>query len=392
MSIKKKILFSFLGFFAILAIAYFFLGEKHPYVVFVLSLAIVAKLKAITVIGLVGSKLYLFLAASKGKIWMFLSKMTLFKGASLAIKRFLIDNVLSKWLNKHIISHIKEPISHFVHYYKSLDWKTKVKKSILVIVPASIVSIGLYLGGFLQSLALYAQLKALVIGFFKVLWVFLSKAIASMMYFFTNFIAGTWLAPIVEIFALSWLLSIIERIPFIGPPVSKFFNFLGKGFNYIFGRIVDFFNKYFGNFISGYVGNYGERFGNYLSRKVNNTKEKNELFLFEQFQKDYIESDLKSYFAKIPFVENKSTYYKDVNIKTRDGINIDYFFDLGQPVENLSDVLVVQSFASSDKTGNTCELSSIQKSSFWILNMNERSFFVVSKKNLFNLYLYLVIH
>ena len=117
MSIKKKILFSFLGFFAILAIAYFFLGEKHPYVVFVLSLAIVAKLKAITVIGLVGSKLYLFLAASKGKIWMFLSKMTLFKGASLAIKRFLIDNVLSKWLNKHIISHIKEPEQFFLISY-----------------------------------------------------------------------------------------------------------------------------------------------------------------------------------------------------------------------------------------------------------------------------------
>lgn len=383
MSIKKKVFYIFLGFVAILGLLYFALGEKHPYVVLVISMAIVAKLKLITTFSLVVGKIYLFLAASKGKIFLFIKKMTLFKGASLAIKRFIIDNVLSKWLDKHIISHLKEPIAHFFQYYKDMDWKTKAKKSILFVVPASVVSVGLYLGGFIQSIALYAQLKTLVIGFFKVLWVLLSKVISSMVYFFTNFIAGTWLAPIIEIFALSWLLSMIEKIPYIGPPISKFFNFLGKGFNYVFSNIVSLFNKYFGNYVSGYVGGYGEKVGSYLLKKVNNTKEKNELFLFDKFQKKFINNNIQDYFKGVDKDTDKFSFYKNVNKKTRDNLDIKAFFDLGKPLDIVSDMLVIESFASNDTTGNTCSDSEIKKSSFWLLNLNDSSFFVVSKDNLF---------
>lgn len=383
MSIKKKILYVFLGIISIFGTTYFFLGEKHPYIVLIISLAVVAKLKVITTVSLIGGKLYLFLAASKGKIFVFIKKMTFFKGASLAIKRFIIDNVLSKWLDKHIISHIREPIAHFFEYYKSLDWKSKIKKSILVIVPASVISVGLYLGGFIQSIAIYAQLKAIVIGFFKILWVFLSKIISSIIYFFTNFIAGTWLAPIIEIFALSWLLSIIEKIPYIGPPISKFFNFIGKGFNYIFSNTVNIFNKYFGNYLSGYVGNYGEKFGNYLSKKVNSTKEKNELFIIDTFQKKFIDKNIQEYFKGVDTNTDKISFYKNVNKKTKDNIDIKAFFDLGTNLTPVSDLLVIESFASNDKTGNTYNDSEIKRSSFWLLNLNKKPFFIISKNNLF---------
>jgi len=383
MSLTKKILLYFLGFVLLVTGLYFLLGDKHPWVVFITSILIVSKIKTVAVLSVVFSKAYLFLAASKGKIFSFLSKMTFFKGVSLAIKRFLIDNVVSKWLDKHIISHLKKPIGDFFNYYKRLNWKAKIKKSILLIVPASIVGVVMYWGGYMQSFALYAQLKTIVIAFFKILWVVLSKAIASITYVFTNFIAGTWLAPIVEIFALSWLLSLIERIPYVGPPITKFFNFLGQGFSAIFEKMSFYFNKFFGNWISGHVGEYGKRFGKFLERKVNHTKVKNELFVFDGFERKYLKMNVQDYFKGKHPRDNKIDFYISVNKKTADNIDIKAFIELSPSFDIIQDFLILEGTASDNKHGGVYEDSEIKKSSFWVLNLNEKSFFVLSKKNLF---------
>jgi len=383
MSLRMKILIYVLIIFGSIIGLYYILGDEHPWVILISSILILSKIKTLAVLTVVWSKAYLFFAASKGKIFTFISKMTFFKGISLAVKRFIIDNVVSKWIDKHIVSHIKKPIGDFFNYYKRLSWKAKIKKSILVIVPASLVSAGLYFGGYVQSFALYAQLKALVIVFFKALWAIAAKVFASIMYVFTNFIAGTWLAPIVEIFALSWLLSLVERIPYIGPPIKRFFDFLGQGFSAIFSKISFYFNKYFGNWISGHIGGYGERFGHYLDRKVNSTKVKNELFIFDGFERKYVQMNVQDYFKGKHPRDNKVDFYKSVNIKTDDNIDIKAFIEMDKSYEPLQDFLILEGMASHNEHGTSHEDSEIKKASFWVLNLNEKSVFVLSKKNLF---------
>ena len=41
------------------------------------------------------------------------------------------------------------------------------------------------------------------------------KAGASILYFFTDYIWGSWLAPIIEVVIFSWLFGVLEKVPFL---------------------------------------------------------------------------------------------------------------------------------------------------------------------------------
>jgi len=363
---KKKIVLVSIFILVILSIGiYHLLGDKHPLVAVVMSFLVLTKLKIASLLALIWAKLYLFLSASKGKIFLFVKNLTFVKGSSLAIKRFIIDNVISKWISKNFTVHISEPIKEWINYFKKLNFKTKIKKSLLLIIPTSIIGAIMYFGGMLQSFALYAQLKVLVIGFFKFLWLAASKIIFGAI----NLISGTWLAPIVEILALSWLLSWIERIPLIGPLISKFFSNIGDTLGLVFSKISAIFYKYIGRHFSLNLTKIGIKVGDYLNDKINYTKVKNEIEIFDNFQKKYLLKDIQKYFNGPYKREYKKDFYRNVNKHTNDHVDIKAYIEMDSSINYIKDFFILEGLASCNETGS--KHKRINKNSFWAMNLND---------------------
>ncbi len=204
---KKKVIFSVIGFIfmSALTLSMFLYADLSPY----------------------NLLLALFISFKK-----FILGLTLLKILLLGIKRYFIDHIVSKNLKDHFFHHIKEPIKTW--------WQNfHIKDKIIFLIPASIVSaVGVYVTGINQVLSTLG-IKALVIGFFKGVWFYSGKVFA----FFTVYIWDSWFAPIIEVFILSWLLKLLEKIPFLHRFFSKIHLFNGKIFHYI-GDKLDHFIHY----------------------------------------------------------------------------------------------------------------------------------------------------
>ena len=375
---KKKIALISLLVLALLSVlTYYILGEEHPLVAIGVSFLILTKLKLIGISTLIWAKLYLFLSASKGKLFLFIKNLTFMKGSSLALKRFILDNVLSKWISNNFTNHISKPLKEWISYYKKLNLKSKLKKSLVLFLPASVIGVGMYFGGMLQSFALYAQLKVIIIGFFKFLWIAASKLFIGLI----SFVSGTWLAPIIEILALSWLLSWIEKIPFVGPAISKFFSNIGDSLGWIFSKFSTYFHKYIGRHFTSGLTKFGVNTGKYLNNKINYTKVKNEIDTFNNFEKKYLLKDVQKYFKGKQSRENKKKFYSELNIKSNDHFDIKAFIELDKSFDNIQDFFILEGFASCNETGSNHER--INKKSFWVMNLNEVALVVFSKNNVF---------
>jgi len=184
----------------------------------------------------------------------FLLGLTLFKILLLGIKRYVIDNIISKNMKEHFFEHTKDPIKVW--------WQNvNIKNKLIFFIPASVLSaIGVYFAGISKVLSALG-IKAFVIGFFKTLWA-LGYKVA---WFFTDYLWNSWFAPIVEIFILSWLLKLLEKVPFLKNFFSKFHVFNSKIFGYI-GDKLDHFIHYP---IQRKLNLYGKRLAKYIDDKNN---------------------------------------------------------------------------------------------------------------------------
>lgn len=151
-------------------------------------------------------------------------------------KRYLIDNVLMVGLRKNFLRHINKPISKISNHYLQLIKSFSLKKRIIVFagilgIPLIIISPILYFIGiftFIIEKVFSANMwKTILFGFLKILTVSLT--------FFSN-IWDSWLAPIIEVILFTWIIAILERIPFIGKLIKPIYVY----FNKIALRIKDF--------------------------------------------------------------------------------------------------------------------------------------------------------
>jgi hypothetical protein len=140
------------------------------------------------------SKLVLKLA--KAEVVLFISKMTVLKLLLLAVKRFVMDNIVSRAVSEHFMIHVKPEAQK---WWKSLD----MKGMLLWFIPASVLTvISTWFVG-LANTTLFLFIKTLIIGFFKLLWLILAKVFL----FFTNSI----FAQILELLAISYLIDKISQ-------------------------------------------------------------------------------------------------------------------------------------------------------------------------------------
>ena len=320
------------------------------------------------------AKLISFLIASKNKLLLFIKTLTLYKVFNIAIKRFIIDNYLSKWLEKNIIAPIKRPLKSFIRYYLALNIFDKIKKSLVVLLPTSLLLYIAYSFNLIEHILFYAEIKTLIIAFFKFLWLFIGK-IGSLLY---NILFTSWIAPIIQIFALSFLIEQLEKLPLLGKPLAKLIKKIDAFFALFFDRLFFYWHRFVERFISIKVRKAMYVLAKKLELFLEQIKYKNELFLMKRFIKsknyeNYFNKHLQSYFKKKALTtlsaEQKRDFLHFLNKATKDNIDVVAFFDIA-PYPPIRDVFIIESFASKQTEGNRA--TKIASDSFWCLNLYEK--------------------
>ena len=328
------------------------------------------------------SSIVSFLLASKLKIIAFIKSLTLLQAITLAIKRFLIDNMLSSWLNRYIFKYFKRPFSEIYGYYKKKSFKAKIKALLLFILPTTIVLWIMFATNLFSSFAFYVELKVIVIGFFKTLWLVLAKVFAFIPAIF-SYLSNSWLAPILEVFALSWLLDLIERYFGKNNPISRFFNYISDKLtaflNYV-GVLNDqhlepiFYNK---------VARHSKNIANRLTKYIQDKKIELEFIYFERFEQAILKGHINSYysFKDMDKIKDKKKLYTLINKKTADSIDIVAFVSrdkdgnlVDEGVENsfYHDIFILKGMASNEHFGVKINLEEgIDYTDFWILNTSK---------------------
>ncbi len=312
---------------------------------------------------------------SKLKLLHFLKGLTIFQALLLGIKRWLIDNVVSKWLNKHIISHFKKPFQELFQYYNAINFKTKMKNFIVIVLPLGIGMWVLYLTDVLTHIALVMELKVFVIGFFKGLWIIASKVIV--------WLTSSWFAPIFEVFALSYLLTLLERWLGKNNPISRFFNYTGAKLNNFLAFIGLLSDKHIEPILNKNVSQRSERFGSKISEMIRNKKIKDEYLYFDNFQNIILKGHINAYYAfeGMEEVKDKKVLYRLINEKTADNIDIVAYVSRNGKGDLLDakiiddyyhDIFILKGIASHRNHGVRVQnTNSIDFTDFWVLNTSQ---------------------
>jgi len=313
-----------------------------------------------------------FATASKLKLIAFLKGLTFLQGSILLIKRWFLDNVFSVWIREHILKHLKRAFIEAKEYYLSLDIKKKTK-NIIIAVTVSLFSIwAIYISGYLTHFFLFAELKVIIISISKTLLLIVGKIL--------SLIFNSWLTPILEIFAFSWLLDWLEKRLGANHPINRFIRKLSEVIGGVFKVVIDFINRYIDPLFNRRISIYSRRVGQALKGYIENKKIEYEYEQFDRFEKMILNAHIDAYFSfeEMDKIRDKKRLYSLINQKTKDGINIVGFVsrnDRGEllPVEVedsfYNDIFILEGVATSQKIGVKKILPySPDYSDFWILN------------------------
>ena len=309
---------------------------------------------------------------SKLKFLHFLKGLTIFQALLLGIKRWFIDNMVSKWLEKHIIRHFKKPFQELFQYYNAINFKSKIKNIVIFILPLGIGIWIMYLTDVLSHIAVFMELKVFVIGFFKALWVIFAKIFLWM--------TSSWFAPILEVFALSYLLTLLERFLGKNNPISRFFNYIGDKLNDILEYIGLLNDKHIEPILTKNVSDRSANYGSKISLMIKNKKIKSEYLYFDNFQNLILKGHINAYhaFDGMDKISDKKKLYRIINEETADNIDIIAYVSrngkgelLEEPCKDsyYHDIFLLKGIASNRDHGVQEHLEEdMDYSDFWVLN------------------------
>lgn len=166
---------------------------------------------------------------------LFLKKLTLISASGLG-KRYLIEKVLTHHLKIHFFDHIKEDLVRLVRYVKENFRKFPIVKQVFAILTflGSLGFVGKFMGWMIA-------IKVFLAKFWSFLLAIFLKFGTAIGYFFTDYLWGSWIAPIVEVVIFSWLLEWLEKVPFL----KGFFQSLYRGLHTVFKSIEKVIEKIF---------------------------------------------------------------------------------------------------------------------------------------------------
>jgi len=168
-----------------------------------------------------------FLVKGKFILKLFLKKILLLSATGLG-KRYMIERVLTHNFNIHFLDHLNDDIKRLIQHAKENFYNFTLVKKIITVFTfiGSLGFVGKFMGGMLA-------LKVFVAKVWSFLLVIFLKVGTAVVYFFTDYLWGSWLAPIVEVVIFSWLLSWMEKVPFLNSGLRKIYAFLLSVFGWM---------------------------------------------------------------------------------------------------------------------------------------------------------------
>jgi len=161
-----------------------------------------------------------FLVKGKFILKLFLKKILLLSATGLG-KRYMIERVLTHNFKIHFLDHLNDDIKRLIRHAKENFYNFTLVKKIITVFAfiSSLGFVGKFMGGMLA-------VKVFVAKVWSFLLVIFLKVGTAVVYFFTDYLWGSWLAPIVEVVIFSWLLSWMEKVPFLNRGLRKIYAFL----------------------------------------------------------------------------------------------------------------------------------------------------------------------
>ena len=158
-----------------------------------------------------------FLVKGKFIFTLFLKKIALLSATGLG-KRYLIEKVITHNFKIHFFDHITEDITRLMDYVKKNFNSFPIVKQIIagLVFLGSLGFVGKFMGGMLA-------MKVFLAKFWSVLLALFLKMGTGIIYFFTDYLWGSWIAPIVELVIFTWILSWMEKVPFLAKGLAKIY-------------------------------------------------------------------------------------------------------------------------------------------------------------------------
>lgn len=333
--------------------------------------------------------------ASKLKLISFLKGLTLLQGMILLLKRWFFDSVLTAWIKENIIDHLVDALHEIKAFYLKLNLKAKLKNLFMIISGALIFGWVLHLLGYLDNFLLFAEAKLIIETLLKAIVAFLWKAAGWMI----AWLSTSWLAPLIEVFALSYFLTLLEK--WFGPDnfLSRFFNFIGDKINVLLYYAGILKRKHIDPMVECKVVSNSKKAGEKLSLMIRNKKVQEEYRYFERFENIIMKGHIDAYhaFKGMEEITDKKALYKRINQKTKDNIDIVAYASrnalgilLEESVEDTfyHDIFLLESFASHQEHGvkvydEPADPNHIDHTDFWVLNTSQFPVIIGSESNNF---------
>jgi len=169
---------------------------------------------------LIGILSAFFLVNGKFIFSLFVKKIALLSATGLS-KRYFIEKVLTRHIKIHFLDHIKDDLLRLGHYIKQNFRKFPVIRQLIALLTflGSLGFVGKFMGWMLA-------VKVFVAKFWSVVLALFLKLGTAVGYFFTDYLWGGWIGPVVEVFLFSWLLEWMEKIPFLKGFFQNFYGAL----------------------------------------------------------------------------------------------------------------------------------------------------------------------
>jgi hypothetical protein len=227
---KKRLLLWVVPLFLVSIIVLFGIEESRTFVI-ALFLRIVLFVKK-NFIALLAA---FFLVKGKFILKLFLKKLAILSATGLG-KRYVVEKVIMGNVKTHFLDHISDDIKRLVRHAKKNFKNFPLVKKIMTVF-AFLGSLGFivkFMGGMLAVKVFLAKVWSFLLAIFL-------KVGTAITYFFTDYLWGSWLAPIVEVVIFTWLLSWMEKVPFLAKGLRKVYDF----FIFWFGWLEYYVEKIF---------------------------------------------------------------------------------------------------------------------------------------------------
>lgn len=177
-----------------------------------------------------------FLVKGKFILVLFLKKLALLSITGLG-KRYMIERVFMGNVKTHFLDHLSDDIKRLTQHAKENFKNFPLVKKLITIFAflGSLGFVGKFMGGMLAIKVFIAKVWSFLLAIFL-------KVGGTVVYFFTDYLWSSWLAPIIEVVVFSWFLSWLEKIPFLAKGLKKIYAFFVYTFSWVEGVLEKVFH------------------------------------------------------------------------------------------------------------------------------------------------------